>query len=467
MLILGAETGPGRRMDVRIRNGQVITLARQLEPRRGEACLSAHGCCLIPSLQDHHIHLLALAAARTSVECGPPNVTSERALRDQLARVVSARPVILRGVGYHESVAGDIDAAFLDTVCGEVPVKIQHRSGRLWVLNSPAQAWLPPPESWPAGAEKDVLGRPTGRFYHLDDWLRRYLPGDTSSLQSVSRELASYGVTGVTDAGPDNDHSTLRLLEEAQTKGVLRQRVFLMGRPDLPAHDTPLLRRGPVKIYLKEPALPDFDCLRETIVRAHASARNVAFHCVTRAELHFALTALAETGSIGGDRIEHASVADDAAIARIAELGVTVVTQPHFLSERGDQYLRQVAQEELPMLYRGVSFLRAGVMLAAGSDAPFGHPDPWRAMRASIERRTGLGSVMQSSEKLDARQALGLFLGREDNPGQLRRIAPGVRADLCLLKGCWRDLLGDPHSERVQLTVRGGETIWSVASLRP
>ena len=46
----------------------------------GDEIVDAAGGVLLPGLHDHHIHLLALAAARVSVGCGPPGVNDREAL---------------------------------------------------------------------------------------------------------------------------------------------------------------------------------------------------------------------------------------------------------------------------------------------------------------------------------------------------------------------------------------------------
>src|SRR5262245_15116142 len=105
LLIVDAEHYPtGERVAVRIRDGRIVELARHLARDPGERIISAHGGALLPGLHDHHIHLLALAAARASVQCGPPAVTG----MDALVRALRASPGTgwLRGIGYHESVAG-------------------------------------------------------------------------------------------------------------------------------------------------------------------------------------------------------------------------------------------------------------------------------------------------------------------------------------------------------------------------
>ena len=44
----------------------------------------------------------------------------------------------VRGINYHESLAGDLTAADIDTWVPDRPVRIQHRSGIVWYLNSAA-----------------------------------------------------------------------------------------------------------------------------------------------------------------------------------------------------------------------------------------------------------------------------------------------------------------------------------------
>ena len=117
-----------------------------------------------------------------------------------------------------------------------------------------------------------------------------------------------------------------------------------------------------------------------------------------------------------------------------------MVTQPHFLAERGDDYLRDVEAGDLPWLYRARGWLEAGVRLAGGSDAPFGAPDPWRAIRAAVARPHARRRAARPSERLAPERALALFLAPLDDPGgPPRRVAVGAPADLCLLDRPWRD----------------------------
>jgi predicted amidohydrolase YtcJ len=149
---------------------------------------------------------------------------------------------------------------------------------------------------------------------------------------------------------------------------------------------------GPHKFHLHDADLPELSEVCAAIEASHAAQRPVAFHCVTRAELVFALLALREAGCIAGDRIEHAAVTPPDLLAQVAELGLTVVTQPNFIAERGDAYLRDVDSTDQPWLYRLRGFLEAGVALAGSTDAPFGDANPWKAMQAAVDRMTPAGA---------------------------------------------------------------------------
>jgi predicted amidohydrolase YtcJ len=460
VLIRAAELD-GARVDLRIDGGRVVGVAPGLRRQTGEEVLEAEGSALLPGLHDHHIHLFSCAAARASVACGPPQVRD----REGLSRALSAAAPTsgwIRGVGYHESVAGPLDRSLLDAVAPSAPVRIQHRSGALWSVNSAGLQQLGVDgAALPAGVECDPRGRPTGRLFGLDRWLRERLDSAHPSLGALGLELASYGVTGVTDASVDNDRDSLAAFGRALEAGELPQRLVVMGRPDLPGSEHARIEIGAEKIYLREDDLPSPRHLRGRIADAHAAGRPVALHCVTRAELVFAATALRDVGPAAGDRLEHAAVAPPEIVDLLVELPVTVVTQPHFIAERGDTYREDVDARDLPWLYRCRGLIEAGVALGGGTDAPFGGLDPWAAMRAAASRKTEAGVVLGPSETLSPERALALFTSPPFAPGAApRRIEAGAVADLCLLDRPWARARHVLSSAMVRATFRDGQPIW-------
>jgi predicted amidohydrolase YtcJ len=281
------------------------------------------------------------------------------------------------------------------------------------------------------------------------------VPAVALDLAAVGAELAGYGVTGVTDATPI-EHATDAELLAAGTDGF-PLRVVLTGGPALPVEAATGRERGPVKLVAADHRLPALADLVSGIAAARRHGRAVAVHCVTREALVLVLAAFEETGTVPGDRIEHGAVVAVELVARLRQLGLTVVTQPNFVAERGDDYLTDVDAADRPDLWRCGSLLAAGVAVGAGTDAPFGSPDPWLAIAAAIDRRTAAGRVLGPAERVDAMTALGLFLAPLAQPGgPRRRVVAGAAADICLLGMPLADALAAPSSTHVAATIAGG-----------
>jgi len=464
MLIRNAEINPDRRVDVRIAQGQIAAIEPTLTALPDEEVIDANGAALLPGLHDHHVHLYAFAAAQASLPCGPPQVRDAAALREQLrnAAFLLKGKAWLRGIGYHESVAGEIDRDWLDEVVPDHPVRIQHRTGRLWILNSCALKEIGAEHDLSAPLER-IDGRASGRLYDNDGWLRQFTSATRPSLHGVSRLFARYGITALTDTSHQNGPAEFAAFAQAQASGELLQDVRVMGDARLDAvRDLGGVTRGEHKFHLHDHDLPDFDGLCTDIRHSHDAGRAAAFHCVTRADLVFALAALCEAGVLKGDRIEHAAIVPPELMGEIRELGLAIVTQPHFIAERGDAYLKDVAREDQPWLYRLRGFIDDDVALAAGSDVPYGDANPWAAMQAAVTRRSESGVTMGVEESLAPEQALDLFLSPLENPGTAtRRVRVGERADLCLLTQPWSQAAADLSQVRVRRTWKGDACLWN------
>ncbi|HMP57351.1 MAG TPA: amidohydrolase family protein, partial [Novosphingobium sp.] len=331
MLIRNAGVHGHGLADVRLAGGRIAGLG-QLAPQDREAVIEAKGAALLPGLHDHHLHLAGLAARRDSVWCGPPDVSDGEQLASRLAAPGAGW---LRGIGYHESVMGLPDARALDRLVPHRPLRMQHRGGRMWLLNSLAIETLLSRAAPPPGLEREA-GRFTGRLFDEDAWLRAALGSTMPDFAALSRELAALGITGITDMTPQNAAFAAQHFAQQRQTGALRQGAMLAGTPALASAPRQGWTLGPVKLHLHEAALPDFDTALALFRSAHAQDRGVAIHCTTEVELVFTLALIEQAGAHRHDRIEHASIADPGHVARIAALGLPVCVQPHFIAERGD-----------------------------------------------------------------------------------------------------------------------------------
>jgi predicted amidohydrolase YtcJ len=425
MLIRRATRIDGAVLDIRV-GAQIYEVGETIAPRAGEDVFDAAGGTVLPGLHDHHVHLHSAAAAEASVQAGPPQVRD----RETLARALTTAEIgddgWIRAVGYHDSVAGPLDRTVLDALVPSVPVRVQHRSGALWTLNSAALRRL------------GMAGHPDGRVRSADPGWSDLLAPRRICLANLGSRLLRLGVTGITDATPDLDADAIA------TSTGLPQRVHVLSPGKRILHDDNL----------------DLDELAGWIAERHESGGPVAVHCVTAAQLLVTIAALRQAGSHPQDRIEHAAMVPSDCTADLADLGVTVVTQPNFVAERGDQYLAEITADEHDQLWRVASLLLAGVPVAFSTDMPFGQGDPWAAMRAAVHRMTASGTVLGADECVPARRALMMFLGWPEQPARARTVTPGQPGDLCLLTMPPEAALAQLDASVVAATVIGGQIVY-------
>jgi predicted amidohydrolase YtcJ len=424
LLLRRASIAPGHVIDLLVRDGRIAETAHAA----GDVEVVDVGeRPTLPGLVDHHIHLFALAASWTSIDCSPAALAAGGGLA---ATLRAARTRIgggwLRGIGYDMVASGTIDRTDLDRA-DIGPVRIQDRTGILWVLDSKGLGLV----------LEDGEEVATGVIRRGDRWLRDRLGDDPPDLRQVGDWLAQRGVTAVTDAGASNTEDDVAALRSAG----LPQRVTVMtGSPSPPADGV-----GPVKLVLDGDRLPELAELQAAVTGAHAVGRGVAVHAVDPESVVLALAA----GLGRGDRIEHGTHVPDDVLPMLADAGVTVVVQPGLVETRGDRYLAEVPAGEHRELHRLRSFVEAGVRIAGSSDAPFGPADPWQHIAAATQRLTSAGVPFGPRESLPAVEALHLYTGRQ--------LDVGAPADLVVLDATWGDLADSPA---IAMTMVGGTTVF-------
>lgn len=123
------------------------------------------------------------------------------------------------------------------------------------------------------------------------------------------------------------------------------------------------------------------------------------FHVIGDAAVETVLAAFeavaAELGwprvAAGRHRLEHCELADPAAVARIARLGLVASVQPAFDARWGGPaglYVDRLGPARAALMNPLAGLAAAGVALALGSDAPVTPLDPWGGVRAAVWHRT-------------------------------------------------------------------------------
>jgi predicted amidohydrolase YtcJ len=466
VLIVNAQIGGRPGLDVRVGHDSIKEIGPGLRRRSGEDVVDAAGGAVIPGLHDHHVHLRAAVAARQSTDVAA--VADQRGF-DAIITAAAAKAEPgrwLRVTGLDEHRAGKLDRQRLDALTGQVPARVQHRSGAMWVLNSTALQAVGAADCDQVGLERDDDGVPTGRMFRLDRWLHDRLPAAAhadvgSGLVAYAERAAVAGITGFTDATPGRDARDVDFF--GAMSDAIRQRLVLMAPPEIRLPDRGgCIELGAHKVILDDTTLPSADELAALIAGAHRQGRAVAVHCVTAEQLVVCTAAFEQAGRIPplADRIEHAGVVPPGYAGVLARLGLTVVTQPAFVRARGDGYREDVPAAEQDWLYPCASLLSQGVPVAGSTDAPFGPPDPWECIAAAVSRRTASGHVLVPGERIAPGAALRLFLADPIDPRRTRSVSVGQRAELCVLRAPLADVLSLPSAAVVRATVARGQLIF-------
>ena len=393
---------------------------------------------VLPGLHDHHVHLRSASARSASLDlsgCGT---------RDDFARAVrtAAEAGPVRAIGYDDTRVGELTRRDLDGFTTAVPVRVQHRGGHLWVLNSPACARVAETAAVPAD----------GRFWNRDaDLAASSMPVPAAALRAVVGALAARGVVAVDDMTPALTVAGAERLR-ADVGDDLGVRVF--GACDNPADG--------VKIVLGDDEALDPAVVRERIARARP--RPVAVHSVTAESL---VTLFAADATLGpADRIEHAFVTPSAVptLFRGAAGGPSVGVHPGFLRTHGDRHREHGSPQDVADYLRMRSWARSGATLLGGTDAPYSVINPWQAMQAAVDRRTASGVVIGGDEAITPEEAFTLFRADGwDARGPRLGLQVGDPADICVIEGAWEHARNDLSAVAVVSTMRPGRVTFEHA----
>ncbi|MHA3704626.1 amidohydrolase [Jatrophihabitans sp. YIM 134969] len=477
--------------------GRVFGLDDDLAGVTGRATVDLGGRTVVPGFVDAHVHLVWAGQAERATDLRGAADVAEVLARLEATALAAPPGAWVDAVGYDQRPLGrHLTRHDLDPVAHGRRLLLVHTSGHGQLVDSATLAAVTEPAGgWPDGVVTDAAGVPTGLFLEesVDLVAALRVPYAQAELVEAvaagAARCASQGVTAVAEAGIGGGLTGRSRVEAAAYRSALASgrlpvRVRLMvawnalqhvtGHPDdgdtatlVPGLATGFgddrVALGAVKAWLDggmmartaaltEPYLvqpttagaltPDLAAISATAVAAHAGGWQLALHAIGDRAVDAALDIVEQARSAAPrsdarPRIEHAGLVRPDQLARMADLGVTAVVQPRFLTEFGDDYARIVGEGRAGWLYRGRGFLDAGVPLAGSSDRPVADGAPLAAIEFMVTRRSSSGAVIGPDEALTVDQALHAYTAGAARACGLDEVAgtltPGRAADLVVL----------------------------------
>jgi predicted amidohydrolase YtcJ len=464
----------------------------------GTRIVDCRGRTLLPGFIDAHCHVHAYAESLVSLRLSPKEqVHSIADIQCRIRDFSLSRPEgdWIRGKGYNEFYLAEgrhPNCRDLDVAAPRHPVKLTHRSGHAHVLNSLALEKVgitaetgDPPEGL---IDRDAeTGVPTGILYGMGEFLAARIPAtDDRELERgvalANTELLSRGITSVQDASSINNWRRWEQFASWKERGIFHPRINMMpglsGFVESEAWSSGIditdLKAGGVKIIVGQVTgalQPSQDELNEQVSAINRAGLQAVIHAVEEPEIEAACNAIefALCNHPRPDhrhRIEHCSVCPPHLQKKIAELAITVVTQPSFIFHSGDRYLQTVSPDQLKYLYPIGSLFRNRIRVGFSSDFPITDPNPLAGICAAVTRMTENDARVLPQEGIPVSDALRMYtLGaaaagfEETIKGS---ITPGKHADLVLLSEnpCEVDA-GSIKNIRIVLTMLGGCVVWS------
>jgi len=462
--------------------------ARRLA-RPGAEEIDLGGAFMTPGLNEAHNHMIMYGLALDRIDCRYPNVTSIAQVVELVRQKAAVTPAgeWIRARGYDDNKLDEKrhpSRQDLDAVAPDHPVVVVNGSGHMCVANSFAlrMAGIDGSTADPQGGHivHDAAGDPTGLLQETAQrLLDPFIPETTTedmvqALARVSEVYAAAGITSGTTAGV-NSEQEFTAHQLATERGVNRLRTYMMiGQPMLDVVDAlgvktgfgdDMLRIGPAKFFADgsligrtaavfEPFLEDprddnlglemmpQEELDRVVKQAHDAGFQVATHAIGDRGIHMVMTAYeralaANPRADARHRIEHCGICRPEFFGRLRESNFIAVSQPIFLPEYGDGFIRHLGEERALLTYPFRTFLNAGVHLVFSSDCPVSAFEPLKGIQAAVEEKTGSGADYVPAEAISVHEAIRLYTVEgayasfeDDHKGTIK---PGYLADFTIL----------------------------------
>ncbi|HEU4526317.1 MAG TPA: amidohydrolase [Actinomycetota bacterium] len=526
---------------VAVRDGRIVAVGtdddiRDLVGSRTEI-VDLRGRLLLPGFQDAHVH--PPAAGVDMLECDLHDLSDLDGYRARIREYAEAHPDLewILGGGWSMDVfpGGTPTKDLLDDIVPERPVYLPNRDGHGAWVNSEAlklaRVTRDTPDPRDGRIERDQLGEPSGTLHEgamqlVAEHAPEPTPGEwEQGLIAAQAYLHSLGITAWQDAIVGGPYPSLETYGALADRGALTARVVgalwwdryrgLEQIPDLidARAQGASGRFAPttVKImvdgvcenftaavlepYLDADGRPtdnrgisfvDPELMKEAVTRLDAEGFQVHFHALAERAVREALDAVeaavvANGPGDGRHHLAHIQVVHPDDVPRFRELGAVANAQPLWAaheSQMDDLTIPFLGEPRWRWQYPFGSLVRAGAMLAMGSDWSVSSPNPLEEIHVAVNRvmpddypyKVENREIFLPDERIDLSTAIAGFTIGSAYVNHLDRetgsIEVGKYADLAVVD---RNLFAHPVEDiagaRVELTLVGGERVHAAGDL--
>jgi len=494
------------------------------------------GRMLVPGFQDAHVH--PINAGLEQLRCDLSQDHGLEAYLDRIGGYVSSHPTAswILGGGWSVDVfpGGNPRAETLDGLVSDRPAFLPNRDGHgAWVNSRTlelAGITRDTPDPYDGRIERDADGTPTGSLHEgAMDLVVPLVPEPThgemiDGLLTAQSYLHSLGITAWQDALVDSHQwgwnlpayietardgrLTARVVGalwwerhrgEEQIEELINKRARAQGLDRFRATSVKIMQDGVIENFTaamidpyvaaegvptdhRGPSLVEPEALKVAVTRLDAEGFQVHFHSIGDRSVREALDAIEAARRVNGPNdhrhhISHIEVIHPDDIPRFRTLGVVANAQPLWAMHEGqmdDLTIPFLGEPRWRWVYPFASLVRAGAMLAMGSDWPVSSPDPIEQIHVAVNRAAapnyvygnGNDKVFLPEQRLDLPTALAAFtMGSayvNHFEGETGSVEIGKAADLAVID---RDLFAIPVEEiasaRVEQTFADGQRVYA------
>jgi predicted amidohydrolase YtcJ len=439
--------------DLLVKDSIIIATGEQTKEFTAESTINLNGAFVIPAFLDGHAH--PIFAGREAAGPKINGINSIEEIKAQVKAFAQANPTTpwIIGGAYEAAIieGGDFDAKWLDEVVSDRPVvlhAVDHHT--IWV-NSKAievagitSATKDPQGGTIArnsdGSAKGTLREPSAMALVLNHAPANTIESDITAITYACTEYRKVGVIAAIDSWCEKDmarayiaavktnHLTiafnLSLLATPTTWSgdiddfnEIREQCLELDNPSqLQANSIKFLLDGALSAgtaHLTQPYLDDpsscgiaiwsDDELLNALVAYDALQYQVHLHAIGDAAVQQALDSIEAMQRINPpwDRrpvIVHAQLVRDEDLSRFAQLGVIANIQPLwcYLDPMNKELIApRIGNERNNQQYRLRSMVKAGAMIAFGSDWPVTSHIPMQAISVPVTRTNAADGVTE------------------------------------------------------------------------